>query len=325
MGSVYRVDDPRLARKVAIKVHQGNDDQTTLQRFTLEAQTTGRLEHPSIPPVYEYGEADDGSPYFALKLLEGQTLAELLEKLRQGDPQAHSVYDFPARYQIAIKLCEALEYAHLEGVIHRDIKPENILLGRFGEVWLVDWGVAGPPTEENTEAQEETDRLTKEPTFMGTLEYAAPEQLAGVYNALSDQYSLGAVLYELFSLKPAHPGKTRLEFLTSVTQATPEPAEKGRMPVQGRVPREVSVLLSKMLSKKPEERFSNLQEVIVELKRMAGGDIPVLCPHTFTKKGLFRLGKLLDNHNYWLMPLLILWLLYPLYDLFSWLSARLFP
>ena len=320
MGNVFRVDDPRLGRSIAVKVlhSERSEEIVQKQRFQKEARTIGGLEHPSIPPVYEYGETDQGLPYFALKLLEGENLASLIQKLRGQDPAAHSRWPFAERVLVALRLCEALEYAHSRQLLHRDIKPENVMLGPFGEVWLVDWGVAGPPSEPTAEEKEAFEkRLTEEPTFMGTLQYAAPEQIAGTYTEASDQYSLGATLYEFFCLEPAHPGKTRMEVLTAVINDLPKDAEFQPQPIQGRVPREVSVLLKRMLQKKPEERFAGMSEVKDEFRLISGGDIRPICPHTLTKKALFRFGRHLDNYGYWLMPLILLWLLYPLYSLIN--------
>lgn len=321
MGNVFEVEDPRLGRKVAVKLlhEERSTEPTVLERFRKEACTTGGLEHPSIPPIYEMGETNDGLPYFALKLLRGDTLASIIEKLKAQDPDTHSRWSFPERISMSIRLCEALEYAHGRKIIHRDIKPENIMLGPFGEVWLVDWGVAGPPTELDGEDKDEFEkRLTTEPTFMGTLQYAAPEQLAGTYSPATDQYSLGAVLYELFCLEPAHQGESRMQVLTAVINDKPKAAEFFPKPVQGRVPREISVLIQRMLSKEPEERFANIGDIKEELRIISGGDIHAICPHTFTKKAMFRFGKHLDNYGYWLMPLVLLWLLYPLYALVQW-------
>ena len=323
MGCVYRVQDPRLARTVALKMLQSDLPDSLVARFKNEAQITGKLEHPSIPPVYEYGETGQKVPYFALKLLNGQTLEEVIAKLVEGDSSTHEKYDFPERMRICIRLCEALQYAHSEGVLHRDIKPENVMLGPFGEVWLLDWGVAGPPSApEGTE--EKTGRLTEESTFMGTMSFAAPEQLAGIYSPQSDQYSLGAVFYEFFCLEAAHRGKDRMELMTAVLHETPRSPESYKKPIQGRVPREISNLLKRMLQKKPEDRFASVEDIKEEFQNIVGGDISVVCPHTFAKKSMYRIGKALDNHNYWLMPLLLLWLLYPLYAISQWLSGYLF-
>lgn len=322
MGQVFRVRDPRLARTVALKVLQSDLPASVAARFENEARLTGRLEHPSIPPVYEYGETEENVPYFALKLLNGETLEDVIKRLREQDQTTHEKYGFPERLRICIRLCEALEYAHSQGVLHRDIKPENVMLGPFGEVWLLDWGVAGPPSAE--EDPEPGERLTEEATFMGTLEFAAPEQLAGIYSSASDQYSLGAVFYELFVLEPAHRGQNRMELMTAVLQEVPKTPELFKKPIQGRVPREISNLIKKMLEKKSENRFESIGAVKEALQTIVGGDIQVVCPHTLTKKTMHRIGRLLDNHNYWLMPLLLLWLLYPLYALCDWLGSRLF-
>jgi serine/threonine protein kinase len=322
MGQVFRVKDPRLARTVALKVLQSDLPANLAERFENEARITGRLEHPSIPPVYEYGETEEKVPYFALKLLNGSTLEEVIKKLQDSDEDAHEKYDFAERLRICLRLCEALDYAHSEGVLHRDIKPENVMLGPFGEVWLLDWGVAGPPSEpEDSEPSEK--RLTEEATFMGTLEFASPEQLAGIYSSATDQYSLGALIYELFTLEPAHRGENRMEVMTAVIQEIPEPAERYSKPIQGRVPREISNLLKRMLEKEPEARFESLGEIRDALQTIVEGDIPVVCPHTLAKKTMYLIGRALDNHNLWLMPMLMLWLLFPLFAFSYWLSKSI--
>lgn len=328
MGQVFQVQDPRLDRTVAVKLlHKERlDEGKTAARFLAEAKTTGALEHPSIPPVYELGETEDGLPYFALKLLQGETLEDVISRLRDNCETTHQHYDFAERVRIALRLCDALIYAHDHGVLHRDIKPDNIMLGPFGEVWLVDWGVAGPPntSEEPEKDGKASERLTEESTFMGTMGFAAPEAIAGVCSQASDQFSLGAVLYEFFTTEPAHPGETRMEIMSSVISERPKSPELFKKERQGRVPRETSVLLLKMLEKEADQRFRDLKEVQEEFKTIAGGDIRAICPHTLTKKSLHRVGRILDNHNYWLMPLLILWLLYPLYALVDFLSGYLF-
>lgn len=323
-GAVFRADDPRLGRQVAVKLLHtdlvGAGDY--LQRFQREAVTTGSLEHPNIPPVYESGLTETGRPYLALKLIEGQTLAELVDKLAAGDAAAHAEFPFHRRLQIAISLCDALVYAHGRGLVHRDIKPDNVMLGKHGEVWLVDWGLAVPPLEERPEEA----RLTAEHTFAGTLSTAAPEQVAGLYSEASDQYSLGVVLYYLFALRNPHEGATRMEQMTSLLYNVPKPAEEFVNPVQGRIPREISVLLVRMLEKEPTARFSSVAEVRDELSIILGGDIRAICPHTFMKKSSHRFNRMLDNHNAWFAPLLMLWLAYPighvLYLLVGWLLSH---
>jgi serine/threonine-protein kinase len=318
---VFKAEDPRLGRQVAVKMLHpdllGQGPHT--QRFLREAKATGTLEHPNIPPVYEYGETPSGRPYMALKLIEGQTLSDLVELLAQGDEQAHKDFPFHRRLQIAIALCDALEYAHQKDLIHRDLKPENVMLGQHGEVWLVDWGLAAPPSEQRPDDE---DKVTAEHAFVGTLATAAPEQLGGSFSALSDQYSLGVVLYFLFALRSPHSGNTRFERMTSMLSEVPKPAESFVSPVQGRVPREISVVIARMLEKDPKDRFDSISTVKQELSTILGGDIRAICPHTLLKKTGHRLGRIMDTHNMVLAPVVMLWLLYPVLHLLYWLVGR---
>jgi serine/threonine-protein kinase len=321
-GTVFKAEDPRLGRQVAVKMLHAElmSESRHAQRFLREAKATGVLEHPNIPPVYEYGETPAGRPYMALKLIQGQTMAELVDKLSAGDQAAHAEFPFHRRLQIAIALCDALEYAHERDILHRDLKPENVMIGRHGEVWLVDWGLAAPPSENRSE---DDDKVTAEHTFVGTLSSTAPEQLAGVYSKESDQYSLGVVFYFLFALRSPHAGESRYERMTSLLQEVPRAAESFVWPIQGRVPREISVLIARMLEKDPKMRFDSVSQVKQELSTILGGDIRAICPHTFLKKSGHRLGRLMDTHNLWLAPLVTLWLLYPLLHLLYWLVGKL--
>ena len=310
-GAVFKADDPRIGRSVAVKVLHSElmRDKRHSQRFQREVEATATLEHPNIPPVYEVGETSSGRPYMALKLLEGERLQEVIERLEKGDAETHQQFSFTRRISIAMALCDALEYAHERGILHRDIKPENIMLGQHGEVWLVDWGLAAPPSEERGAND---IKVTDEYSFVGTLATAAPEQLGGETSAQSDQYSLGVVLYELFALRSPSKGESKFEIMQALLNDVPKPAENFIGKVQGRVPREISVLLVRMLQKKPEDRFTDIREVNQELSIIQGGDIRAICPHTMMKKTGHRLGRLLDTHNLWLAPLVLLWLAYPL-------------
>lgn len=321
-GSVFKANDPRASRSVAVKVLHAESmrDQRQAQRFQREVEATAQLEHPNIPPLYEAGETPSGRPYLAMRLIEGESLAKVIARLAKNDADTHSAFGFSRRVAIAIDLCDALEYAHERGLLHRDIKPENIMLGSHGEVWLVDWGLAAPPSEERPS---EDIKITEDFSFVGTLATAAPEQLGGVTTTASDQYSLGVVLYELFALRSPYEGKTRFEMMQALLQDTPKAAERFIHPIQGRVPRELSVLVARMLQRKPEDRFSSISEVKSELTIIQDGDIRAICPHTMLKKQGHRLGRLLDTHNLWLAPLVLVWLSYPLVHLIYLLVGRL--
>ncbi|MGE0487588.1 MAG: serine/threonine-protein kinase [Vulcanimicrobiota bacterium] len=309
MGQVHKALDPRLRRTVAVKTLL-LDDESSKARFIREAQVTGSLEHPAVPPVYELGQHEDGTPYFALKLLEGETLEAVCQRLCDGDAATHAEYPFSRRLQICLRICEALEFAHAKNIIHRDLKPENVMLGHYGEVWLVDWGLAREPETAAGEA-----RLTQENSFVGTPAFAAPEQIAGEANFKTDQYSFGALMYYLFTLQPPHPGKTAMEALTSLLNGNIKSAESFKHPIQGRVPREICRLIHRCLAREPEERFDNLNQVGAELQALVDGDVPAVCPHTTVKKGLTKLAHIIDNHGLWLGPILLVWLAYPLKDI----------
>lgn len=169
MGVVYTAHDPILDREVAIKsvppgTLAGSEE---VQRFLGEARATGRLQHPCIPPVYELGKADDGRPFFALQLIRGQSMGQLIRQLREGKAELHQQYRFHHRLEVFLKVCEAVAYAHSQGVLHRDIKPDNIMLGECGEVFLVDWGLA--------REESKSSDLTGQWSVIGTPGYLAPE------------------------------------------------------------------------------------------------------------------------------------------------------
>src|SRR5262249_9144964 len=138
MGAVFRAHDPNLNRSLAVKVllekHRGLLEWEG--RFLEEAQITGQLQHPGVPPVYEVGSLEDGRPFFAMKLVKGQTLDALLR------PSQDRAADRPHLLTVFGQVCQALAYAHSRGVLHRDLKPANIMVGAFGEVQVMDWGLA---------------------------------------------------------------------------------------------------------------------------------------------------------------------------------------
>jgi eukaryotic-like serine/threonine-protein kinase len=192
MGEVIAARDQQIGREVAIKLMQSRaPSERAIARFVREAQIQGRLDHPAIVPVHELGRDLDGRPFFAMKKLAGTTLAALLDAPR------------PRLLRAFVDVCLAVEFAHTRGFIHRDLKPDNIMLGDFGEVYVLDWGVAkvigepdGPPIEDVS-----GELATAAGVAIGTAGYMAPEQARGVpdLDARADVYSLGCVLFELLS------------------------------------------------------------------------------------------------------------------------------
>jgi len=219
MGVVYRARDLELDREVAVKVLRGRyrAGSAAAARFLDEARITARLQHPGIPAVYRVGELPDARPFLAMKLIKGRTLDELL---RAEGPGA-------ARWLGAFEsACHAVGYAHARGVIHRDLKPHNIMVGAFGEVQVMDWGLAkvlgdtAAPVSAPAEAiahsevylpRDSDGTLTQAGSVLGTPAFMPPEQAAGEVEKIdrrADVFGLGAILCALLTGKPPYDGTT---------------------------------------------------------------------------------------------------------------------
>ncbi len=216
MGEVHLCYDERTGRNVAVKMvraeHTG--DGSIGARFLHEARVQGRLEHPAIVPVHDIETAEDGAAFFTMKRVKGESLRVILDGLRRGD--AHFVQRYGTRRLLTAlsTVCLAAAFAHARGVVHRDIKPSNIMLGEFGEVYLLDWGVAHTGasaadtsgTEREPAAPMIDGDLTREGDVVGTVGFMPPEQMRGEeVDARADVYALGATLFEVLTLEPLHP------------------------------------------------------------------------------------------------------------------------
>jgi serine/threonine-protein kinase len=219
MGVVHKGRDPHLGRELAVKIlrehHQ--DDPEAVRRFLGEARIAGQLQHPGVVPVYELGNFLDGRPFFTMKLVHGRTLAQLLAaRPSPGE-------DLPRLVKVFEQVCQTVAYAHSRGVIHRDLKPANVMVGAFGEVQVMDWGLAkvlgedplGPdePPRPEGECVVETERPprtgpdTEPGAVLGTYAYMAPEQARGAVGALderTDVFGLGAILCEVLTGQPPY-------------------------------------------------------------------------------------------------------------------------
>jgi serine/threonine-protein kinase len=226
MGEVYRFDDQALQRDLAIKVlkDQLRGDAAAEQRFLREARLTGSLQHPGVVPVHQLGRLADGRPCYTMKLVHGRTLDDLLRE-ETDRPER-----LPRLLAVVEKVCQTMAFAHSKGILHRDLKTSNVMVGEFGEVQVMDWGLAkelsraeaAPPPSEVTEdvetvgREEESEGLSRDGAVLGTPSYMSPEQAAGDWDIVderTDVFALGALLCVLLTGQPPYPGSNRAEVL----------------------------------------------------------------------------------------------------------------
>lgn len=279
MGAVIQAYDPALGRRVAVKLIHADLDDEAKARFEREARLTAQLEHPNIVPLYDYGVAGDGRPYLVMRLVEGQSLERVLRNLGEGDPEAVALWSRHRLLTAFLKVCQAVAFAHDCGVLHRDLKPANIMLGDFGDVLVLDWGIArfmdevadednaqrgpqggkaslrAPSTDPDARYRTSTGKIT------GTPGYLSPEVLDGSSRGTEsrDVWSLGAILYELLTYEPAYQGKTSAEVLRRTVEGPPPPPTL-RAPDNG-ISEEIAEVCMKALAAKPEERYQRASEL----------------------------------------------------------------
>jgi serine/threonine protein kinase len=254
MANVYRAYDPDINRVLAIKVLKREycRNPQFASRFLREAKAAGALSHPNIVTIYDVGEIE-GFPYIAMELLDGEPL----------DVVARRVGRFPVSdvIEIGCQLADALRYAHEQGVVHRDIKPANIVLGKDGRsVKILDFGIAR--LEQNA-AEEKAEALrTQIGQVVGTPRYMSPEQALGrELDGRSDLFSVGVVLYELITGRPAFDGSSAATLALQITQKEPPPIDAPDCP------RGLQFVVEKLLSKRQEKRFTTGVRLLDALQR----------------------------------------------------------
>jgi hypothetical protein len=268
MGAVRRAFDKDLHRQVAIKVMLPTlrGGESVAQRFVDEARITALIDHPNIAPVYRLARAEDGSLSLVMKLIEGQSFTSHLRSL-PAPPWAWSTLD--SLLSVLVKVCDAVAFAHSRGVIHLDLKPDNIMLGTFGQVYVVDWGIARyqPPTEH--EATLKT--LSPRDASTGTPVYMSPEQALRIeshISELTDVFLLGGILYEILTGRRPHEGQNLQEILTSAIRGVVEPPAL-RAPYRQIHPALADIAM-KALAARPQDRYQSvldLQRDIVAFQR----------------------------------------------------------
>jgi tetratricopeptide (TPR) repeat protein len=258
MGEVFVARDPRLGRKVAIKMLplRLTTERDTLTRFTQEARSASALNHPNIVTIHEVG-ATEGIPYIVMEYIDGQDLRTLINA---GPMPVRKALD------IAAQIADGLAAAHERGIVHRDLKPENIMLTRDGYVKILDFGLA-KIISPSPESQENTLQLdlpgTNPGTILGTVGYMSPEQATGRrLDFRSDQFAFGAILYELVTGKPAFDGETAIDTLSAILHHDPEPVAKKNP----RAPVQLQDMLKRLLAKSVDDRYSSSRDMARELR-----------------------------------------------------------
>jgi eukaryotic-like serine/threonine-protein kinase len=275
--------DSNLGRTVVMKTLHPHLAQNEYMkaRFLREARVTAQLQHPATVPVYEIGQDIEGRLYFTMKKVEGLSLREILDKQSLGDQQTIATHNLDRMLGTIIQVCNALSYAHVHGVVHRDVKPENILIGSYGEVILLDWGVAKVWANDDAEIREmEHEVLTDAGQRPGTPLYMSPEQIRGGGDNIdgrTDVYGIGAVLYEVLTLKEPHRGDNINETFEKILKEETIPPEK-RAPDR-HIPKQLSAIALKALEKDPGHRYQSMQELIEALREFRSRAIQSLTVH----------------------------------------------
>lgn len=301
-GAVELALDNDIDRLVAVKrLKPEMNDPDTVQRFADEIQIVGKLEHPGIITVHDVG-LDESGYFFVMKYCEGENLEEIIRRLKAGDPEAVARFPMEERARVFLAACRAVAFAHSRGLIHRDIKPANIMVGRYGEVVLMDWGLAkridGPGNASPVARGGSALGGTMLGFAIGTPAYMAPEQARGEHDRTdyrADVYSLCATFFELFTLRHYLEPKGDVNALLEAVK-TEAPMSAIAMHHKHHVPPEYTWIIRRGLEKDPARRFQTVDELAARIEMALDGRNPVECPCTGLKRANGGWSRFIDRH-----------------------------
>jgi serine/threonine-protein kinase len=273
-GRVVRAYDRVLGRSVAMKILRPDivEDQLALARFIAEAQTTGQLEHPNIMPVYDFGTLPSGEVFYTMREVRKSSLREVVQRLGEGDQAFMEEFTTTRLIGLLVQVCNAIHYAHVRGVIHRDLKPDNIMVGEYGEVLVMDWGLARVI---HGEVDTSLRAVAERGHTLGTPSYMPPEQARGEMEHVdmrSDVYSIGAILYELLTLQPPFGQGSPIDIMWRVVEdPLPAPSECAPLRV---IPEDLERICMRALAYYPLQRFPSAKAMADALQDWLDGVQP---------------------------------------------------
>ncbi|MEQ1859672.1 MAG: protein kinase [Chthoniobacteraceae bacterium] len=286
MGAILNAKEAAIERTVAMKVMLDGSAADELVRFVAEAKVTGQLEHPNIVPVHELGVDENGQVFYTMKFVRGITLRKVLELLAGGEAPTLEKYPLATLLTIFQKVCDAVAFAHSKGVIHRDLKPENIMLGDFGEVLVMDWGLAKVLKPESGKRKAESDAAsdlsgirsplsdfgtaTMTGSIMGTPQYMAPEQARGEVEQLderADIYALGAILYHVLALRPSVTGEDAYAIVERVARGEIDPLPKAARAI----PDSLAAVVREAMALEKTHRYASVADLQADITAFQNG------------------------------------------------------
>lgn len=279
MGTVFSAKDTIFYRNLALKIMRSDlrNNPESIQAFIREARITAQIDHPNVVPVYNLGVFDGTGAYFSMKRVEGETLSYVLKKLNDNDEAYQKKYSLRRRLEIFISICNGVSFAHSKGVIHRDLKPANIMLGNYGEVFIMDWGMSAYIEQNDSSSKgrkidlREEQVEQKKNVISGTPLFMSPEQICGCeleHGEQSDVYSLGTILYCILSCKQSiiDPTLDTEVLLNKVLKGEVIPPRKRAKNL--RISKELEAICLKAIEVERDYRYKNVTELMHDIKNV---------------------------------------------------------